>query len=305
MSTTATPVTLKMYSNGAGAYRSFSTYSPLFKMDFSSYALGAQPVGANGFAGNVPASPRFNTSTDFTDPLTGGQVLKLAITNFDGTGAGHTGAQQAFGGNMYTPPSPITLSEGKEMWCRIFHRFPSGYPFGTNPANLPIGNGDGAPHVKLFRFDCPDDSHPAIFYLDNFGAGSTGATVTSSCTIGFYDASPVVSSGMPDFPTQTVIDTSKWYCLEWYVKFSNAGNGAIRAWVDGTFCGEVTGINTVGAGTNGTATNFVYGNYKNGGFPANCAWYLANIICTMQTPDAIDSGGRPMIGTTRKASDFV
>ncbi len=266
-------------SAGGGA-----SYTPQKLISFESGVLGAQAQGANSF---VSAHANTLFSDAVSGPFGGSRVCKIEGQNVGGT---------VFGGVLSEPN--VRPAEGSGIWIRIWHHFPSTFCFQNN--GLTINNdADAWGGTKWIRVQWGGGTTRMTFQMSNYSS-------TTCNTYGeMYGATNegIGADIIQNFPSQLQVARGGWRCLEWHVHFSeSAAVGYIEGWVDGAHCGRKMCV-TMPASLN--LTEIHYGDYINGGHILNNPWYIDEGIITLQTPDAIDAGGRPFIGTTRSVGDFA
>ncbi|HEU4654400.1 MAG TPA: hypothetical protein VFS47_10455 [Steroidobacteraceae bacterium] len=120
-------------------------------------------------------------------------------------------------------------------------------------------------------------------------------------TAAYGDISEMGAGNQP-FPDYTAapLVRGKWQALQTHWHFGDS-DGYVEGWVDDTYLGR-SNHTTLKSGA--TVDGIVYGDYWNGGFPVDQAFYYDDVIVTAQKPNTVDSGGRPFIHPSHKVSDF-
>lgn len=261
---------------GASAALPSSLYTPILKRDFSGGTNGSLASGSTAF---IAPESRTIFSNAITGPYGEPIVCRTGFTAQD---------QGAFGGQLWG--GSLSVSDGDDLWIRVWDYFPSTWNFGYSPNNP---TNDGWLATKWFRYFFSSGGDNC---WQTAGAGNLwGLTCESGGNFNL------------DYPTAGItaptLPRNQWICRDYHVRHhNNASLGFIRAWQDGVFIGQINGTTKAAGAVN--ITQFLVGNYYNGGAPGAQVYYMANIIVTTQTPDAVDSGGRPLIGMTRKVADF-
>lgn len=256
-------------------------YTPARLLSFEGGSLNTPAQGPNGL---VWAVSNTQYSDDVAGPLGGNRVCRIEGQNAGGT---------SFGGGLVSPG--VRPSEGSDCWVRIWHYFPDDFCFRNN------GGEDHWGQTKWIRFQWGTDGGARFtFQIGNFSP--------SACnTYGImWGASDEGLAGVDNrlFPNQLQIPRGGWRCLEWHVHFSTEPDvGYIEGWVGDEHTGLTRCVTM--PPTSLALTEIIYGDYYNGGYVANNPWYIAEGIITFETPDAVDSSGRPRIGPTRAVGDFA
>lgn len=257
-------------------------YTAFKLFSFDSGNVGDAISGTDGlFAPRVITGLSQTRSNDIAGPFGGGKVAKIQWTQ---------ASVDYFGGKICNVG--FRPDDGSSCWVRIYHYFPNDFCFQNN------GDGDEWGQTKWLRFQWTNDVGPRhTFQIGNW---SNSTCNTSGNMWGATRESISTGQNMA-FTNKPSILRGQWNCLEWSVTFStNENTGKIRAWLNGDFVGEVTGVtmpDTV------VLDSIVFGDYINGGSVVN-TFYIDEGIITFETPDKLDSGNRPMIGTDRKVGDF-
>lgn len=172
------------------------------------------------------------------------------------------------GGN-YTFPQ--TLSEGDELWFRMYVYFPNNFDFTTNP------------RTKLMR--------------TKNGGGHTGLTWRSSGTVNAnneIDVSKFIANN-PNYKSLFTLEKGVWQAVEMYLKLSSKpGSGVYRVWHKGKLVFDDRKTQTLVAGYN--VPGGFFGSYWNGGSPKPQSMYVDDIVWTSDTPSNRDANGHPFIG---------
>lgn len=279
--------------------------------NYSGGTIGTDPLtGGDWAASTTPAKTTYQLPSTYgiTDPWGGNSQI---IRQENGTVAGQTG----FGGNITFLGG---LGEGDEVWVRWYEYFPTTFMF----ANGDVNDG-GSAALKWMRFQGTDvgaGGAPRLTYKP-----WATADCTWPCSSGLTTYTPKDISGENtgwdtrypgrdwDFTGPPSFARGQWVATQVYLRLSkgdgtiDAGNGLLRVWVNNTLIGE-TQRNTlppVGHVQEGSLLQSLWwGNYWNGGFPQFQSWYHDEVIVTTQTPNTVDSGGRPFIHPDTRVIDF-
>jgi len=267
-------------ANATTTATSAPSYTPLKLISFDSGTLGAQAGGATGF--DVPQDTSVNGypkySADIAGPFGGGKICKMAWSAAD---------KYFFGGDYFRGSK--TIVDGDSLWVRQYIYLVPTYLWTYSAANT---NGDGWGGTKFLRIWFADGS-------DNCWQMYNDGKIWGMTTEGYATLNHTFNRA-----AMTATPQGQWVCQEKQIFFhSNPALGKGRFWENGVFVQEFTG-QTKAPGTV-TVTRILHGDYWNGGSPQAQSWYLDEIIITTQTPDAVDTSGRPYIGTARKVSDFA
>ena len=266
---------------GTTGSASSPAYTPARLMSFEGGTLGAVADGANAF---VSAMSNTLYSNDVAGPLGGSRVCHIEGQNLGGT---------VFGGLMAQPN--IRPAEGTGCWIRIWHYFPDTFCFQNN------GAGDAWGQTKWIRLQWGDGGVRMTFQVGNYSSSACNSYGT------MWGATDEGVGGTLNltFTSPLQIPRGGWRCLEWHVHFStDAETGYIEGWVGDDHSGRVY-CQTLPSSSGLELEELIYGDYINGGHILDNPWYIDEGIITFETPDAVDSGGRPRIGTARATGDFA
>jgi len=207
--------------------------------------------------------------SDTAPSINGTQVAVASIERGD----------QGFGrwGGAFDFPD---LSEGQEIWFRVFIYYPIGFDF-------TISRGVG---LKTLRIHTASSTGSNEGYFDMLSNGIKGITVGSEITSDFFENNARWKAiGSP-------IITGRYHAYEQYVKFSSEpGKGIYRVWQDGKLVFEDTQTKTMRSTT--SVSDFIYiWSYWNGNAPKSQEAYLDYVVITNETPVTKDKNGNPYIG---------
>lgn len=97
--------------------------------------------------------------------------------------------------------------------------------------------------------------------------------------------------------TSYVFPRGRWFALQMSWKVATDNTAHVRVWSDDQFIGECLGAGRVSAGYQ--VQNFGIGDYWNGGAwiknGSTGSFWIDDVVVTKQTPNTLDSGGRPYI----------
>jgi hypothetical protein len=283
------------------------TYQPLYTADFEGGAVGNTVQELS--VATTPAKTTYSNS--IAGPFGGARVVKQTNT---------VGAK-FFGGSLtnFTP----NLDVGDEVWVRWYEYFPD------NGSTFMWANGDnvdgGSGAIKWMRFEYTNKARMTLEMNAN-------PNCALPCASGKTDLRPKyvigenmgwllyegrhnpVQAYMADYSAPAPsFSRGQWHAIQVYMRLSKGdiahgdGNGLIRVWVDNTLTGEFNRntLPPVGHSSEGATIRSVWwGNYWNGGFPANQSWFLDEVIVTTDRPNTTDSGGRPFIHPQTRVADF-
>jgi hypothetical protein len=192
------------------------------------------------------------------------------------------------------------------MWIRVYHRFPS-----TFCAGYGTKSGDGWGYTKWLRlqfnttstFQWDTESARLTYQLGGF-SGSSCSPAASSPTIATLTVEGVPNGEFVWFDRSNAraVQRDQWRALQFQIHWSTS-SGWVRVWDHDTYIGQFTGGATLKPDT--YLTRLILGDYWNGGSRESTNWYIDEVIITAQTPNTLDSGGRPYIDPQTKVSDFV
>lgn len=262
------------------------TYTPLFLSNLTGGNVGDEPISSEWGFGQQ-ASLKY--STDIAGPFGESKCGKLIIP-----GGGVYPQSYFFGGGITS--STFSLTSGDNLWIRQYQRFTAG--FCAAYSNTDASGMDGYGNTKWFRGYF--DDHPFwTFHLQNFSHQSCNV---NGPRIGDIET----DTGIDGFEGAGVILTrDEWLAIQLHVRCSSvAANAFCRVWIGETFIGELS-TPTMTTHPGGTSTCYIrLGDYWNGGSYQSSTVYLGDTIVTKQTPNTLDSGGRPFIHPLHKKADF-
>lgn len=268
------------------------SYTPLF-----TYSASGQTVGQRLVDFNPEGTPPIY-SNDVTGPFGQSPVIKVfgtAGSNWYGGRWKHEFGQSA-----------AQLLSAGNMWIRVYHRFPKEFCAGHGSTS-----GDGWGFTKWLRlqfntsklFSWDTQSGRLTYQLGGFSLNSCTSAATSP-TI-----SIVTMEGVPngkfiwlDGNGARVVPRDQWRALQLQIHWSTT-SGWVRVWDHDTYIGQFSDGPTLEADT--YLTNLVLGDYWNGGSIQATSWYIDELVVTTQTPNTLDSGGRPYIDPRTRVSDFT
>lgn len=200
-----------------------------------------------------------------------------------------------FGGYFQTPG--IDVGAGQDLWMRQALYFPKGTCFGHG------SGGDGWGVTKWMRIEF-DNGGPAgspgdrlTLQLGNMALDGCNPTATIWGASREYAG---VANARPGSDVHMQAET--WHMLQWQVHLATDDSGFIRFWLNEQFVGQWDG-QTVSAES--PRVSFIaYGDYWNGTPFQDLNWYLDEVIMTTETPDTLDSEGRPYIAPSARVADW-
>lgn len=262
------------------------TYTPVFKSNFTGGSVGSAPAASEwGFV----QQNSLKYSNDVAGPFGESQCGKLIVP-----GGGLYPSSYFFAGYIF--PSAISMADGDDLYIRVYHRITSSFCAAYSNTS---GTNDGYGNTKWFRGYF--DGHPFwTFHLENFSQQSCNA---SGPRIGDIET----DTGVSGFEgSGIVLARDQWFAMQIHVRNSSvAANAFCRVWIDYTYVGQLS-TPTMTTHPGGTSSfELVLGDYWNGGSHQDSTIYLGDIIASKQTPNTLDSGGRPYIHPLHKKADFA
>lgn len=273
------------YSEARGA--TSPTYTPFMVFDFN--GTNGASASQTEFSPEPDQSP--NNSLTYSNAITG-PFSETINARQDMVGAGN----KYFGGGLLDGSS-LTIANNTDTWIRIFHYFPSAFCAGYDQGTGEGGDGYGA--TKWLRYGFGAGGDRITHQLGGFLNSACGTAMNQS-----YTSFEIAGGADANTPSPVTIPRDQWVALQWQVNWQETATGFVRAWLDDTYLGEVTGIITKPTGDN-ILNDLTYGNYWNGSPSQAVFWYIQSIIGTQQTPNTLDSGGRPFISPATKVGDFA
>lgn len=261
------------------------TYTPLMLETWSEGTNG-NTISTSNFV------PRGSTSTatytnavtgPFGAPITGQFTIEEAGRNFGGSLAGGVGG--------------TTCAEGTSMWIRVANRIPAEFCAGYQ---LSTGEGsDGYGSTKWIRLGFAPTGQRLTLQLSGFLDSACGTNVSVG-----YISDEIGGSGPQYFPSSPVLARNTWNMIQIRIYFStNASLGYAELWIDDTYIGQTGNFQTLPVGDD-VLNDLTLGDYWNGASQADNTWQWDEIIVTQETPNTLDSGGRPYISELTQVSDF-
>ena len=226
--------------------------------DFENFALGSAPEGDSGF------TDAFTSTVVTNDFINGGERSARTSTTAGCTCFG------AWGGEIQFPP----LSEGEEVWLRVYLYFPQNFDF-TAPGGI------GLKTLRLHRRSSGGNNE-----------GYVDVLIRGNLVIGN-------EVQWPDFVARDVgsnVPRGQWHAVELYVRLhSSPGQGAIRVWQNGALVYENASTQTLKSSTSKMDFFYLF-SYWNGGAPRTQSAYIDDIAISATVPSNIDASGNPFIG---------
>lgn len=268
------------------------TYTPTLSWTAAGGTAGAYITGWDGTVANDMLN-EVRYSTDIAGPFGGGMTAKNQLRLID---------KVQFGGYLLMNRA---LPVGTDLWLRMYVYFPSDFCFSYGT------NGDGWGATKWFRVQ--STAGRSTIELGS-GGGSLAnanyafkASPTCGTTIGMFGDINEMGAPTSPFPKWTpelggkAIQRGVWQALQVQWHFGDGADGFIRGWIDDVYLGQ---SNHTTLPTGARVTDLVLGDYWNGGFPKEQSFYLDEIVISTQTPNTVDSGGRPYISPKTRVADF-
>lgn len=261
------------------------TYAPLFISNLTGGNVGNAPISSEW---SFVQQNSIKYSSDVPGPFGESKCGKLIVP-----GGGVYPSSYFFAG--YIHPE-TTLTSGEDLYVRVYQRFTSSFCAAYSNTS---GTNDGYGNTKWFRGYFND--HPFwTFHLENFSFRSCNP---SGPRIGDIET----DTGIAGFESSGVIlNRDEWIAMQLHVRCSSvAANAFCRVWLGETYLGQLSTptMTTHPGGT--TRFSLVMGDYWNGGAHQTSTVYLGDIIVSKQTPNTLDSGGRPFIHPSHKKADFA
>lgn len=290
----------KIFSGEPSGSSPPADYTPFFTWTTEGRSNGASLDG-NGWVDGINAT----YSNDITGPHGESLVGKFICE----TRAQQSNPDGSFFGGTIASGSVVTdaaIGSGDHLWFRMYHYFPSGFCHSYAPG------GDGWGRCKWFRFDWPGGDPPPRTYVD-ISQISGGCGTTSNIRGGGTEQITPCYLSEDDAPANNLINGS-WLAVQVHIYFNSAATGYAEFWVGTTYQGrEILRLNSDDSPTtvwanapgSGVMQAMILGDYWNAGPTKQETLYLADCIATTETPTTLDSGGRPYISPSAKASDFA
>jgi hypothetical protein len=283
---------------GHSAAQEAPVYVPFIKTNFSGTLYASTSL--------AQLSPRVAGCSTYSNEIAGpfleAQVAKQIIPAYSG-GAG-TGN---FGGKLSEGVAP-NIVDGTSLWMRIYHYIPSSWCSGYSTDGFGWGN------LKLIRVELNNGSIPNFGPKITIQLGELVANACQSAAVGpslhgatFEDAGGYTfTTGTNKWLTSPpVLPRDQWFSLQFKILFKTDNTGHIQYWIDNTFAGETSNLNTLPAGSSFFVDQIVYGDVWNGGSHSANTWYIQQVLSTIQQPNTYDAESRPFISPSTKASDFI
>lgn len=255
------------------------TYTPMFTDDFETYSSGA-PYPANSYWPD-------RTLVDTSRSLSGSKSNKITFQQ----------GNNFFGGKQ---DLPTTAGEGETVWFRAFFYFPETFSFSADNITgdywgfgkfmvlSQVGGGGSRMYMQL--------PSPSMKNYGDDGFSPAGILVGADA--------PMSTCWNPGNGLSWTVPRNRWVALQMAWKLSTT-NGWVRLWADDTFIGECSTIMPQGY----RVGNWGIGNYWNGGpwiqNSSTADFWMDDVVVTKQTPNTVDSQGRPYIHPSHFAGEFV
>jgi hypothetical protein len=206
----------------------------------------------------------------------------------------------------------LGIGPGDHVWIRAYHYFPVGFCFSSDPdSGAPEGNWG---NIKWYRFEFSGERRNTI-QIGDLGGTAIATEPTCGATAGWggmtdeYGGNGENKAYPSASPAPAEITRGSWLALQTHIYFQSDNTGYAENWVNDTYLGRLVSVPS-GATTfptcptSGALSFIVFGDYWNGypGFTQD--FYIDDIVITSQTPNTVDSGGRPYISPTTRVSDF-
>lgn len=268
------------------------TYTPILSWSAAGGSAGAYITGWDGTVGNDMLN-EIRYSTDISGPFGSGMTAKNQLRLTD---------KVQFGGYLLMNRAFVA---GTDLWLRMYVYFPSDFCFSYG------SNGDGWGATKWFRVQ--STAGRSTIELGSGGGSLSNANYafkagpTCGSTIGMFGDINEMGAATSPFPKWTpelggkAIQRGVWQALQVQWHFGDGASGFIRGWIDDVYLGQ-SNHTTLPAGAR--VTDLVLGDYWNGGFPKDQAFYIDEIVVSTQAPNTVDSGGRPFISPKTRVADF-
>lgn len=266
--------------------------------DFSNLTLGETYANGSWKAGQCVI--------DGTRAFTGNRSLKITLD--PGQGDNSCGGDGYYGGRQTLP---AVVPPGKTIWYRLRAYFPSefswGYVYQNNNAadEAEAANcghpqfSDGNVDLKFMRLT-PDVGSRNYLHLPVHRRNVAQPAGPHAMTLASEPGAITHQLTAPEGR----LEMDAWNTLEWAVHVAKDGTGWMRAWRNGKFVGEVTGIDTIGADATGI-DEWAIGTHFNGvqftdGLPGRESFWVDDIIIASdadgyEPPTATDAEGRVCI----------
>jgi hypothetical protein len=272
------------------------TYTPILRWRGAGGTVGQYILGWDGTAANDGLN-EIKYSTDVAGPF-GGAVVGKSELNLTGPNA-----LLQFGGYLLTNRAFVA---GTDLWLRMYTYFPLDFCFSYG------SYGDGWGPIKWFRISANNANGPrSTIEMGTPTAMGDGYNFrpwpTCGTTVALWADVNEMGAGTSPFPYYKpelggkAITRGVWLALQVQWHFGDGAAGYTRGWVDDVYLGQ-NNHTTCPAGS--VIERLVLGDYWNGGFPKQQAFYIDDIIITTQTPNTLDSGGRPYISPATSAASW-
>ena len=247
----------------------FSTQAQAWSINagFENGKIGTQADGPDGFPGGAFKNTKYSNVVSQTGKQSAVSTIKSGTNGFS-----------EFGGTLKFPNH---LSNGDEVWFRVWAYFPAGFSFscggctqGVKFMRVHTANANGTNegyHTILLKDDNVEVDSEVTgkpFHNNNAGKKTVGGKNTRGT----------------------------WHAYEIYIKFSSQpGKGVYRVWKNGNLIFQDTKTNTLK--TSASKSDFIYlFSYWNGGAPKTQSVYIDNIVLTNARPSATDAHGNSFVG---------
>lgn len=250
---------------------SVNSFAWVISADFEQGAVGSPARGDDAFD-----NPKATTVISADRAISGKQSAISTIRQGD-DGFRDWGGQWSF---------PSELAEGDEIWYRVWVYYPAGFDFSC-------GCPEGIKFMRIRTYSQQGAYEGSWdYYLRADGAVmATGLNQEAFYKINHpYPFDDIRGIGGP-------ITTGVWHAFEHYIKFSaTAGQGIIRAWLDGRLIFEDRVTPTLVSPTSKVSQATLW-TYWNNMAPRTQSAYVDDVIITNEAPSARDDQGNLFVGT--------
>ena len=242
--------------------------------DFEKGSIGTEAQGDDGFS-DAFTNTYYSNEKSHTGNKSAKSTIKVGTTGWPD-----------FGGSF---KFPTQLTEGKEVWIRLWVYYPTGFSFNCGGCTQGVkfmrvhtksssGTHEGYHSVLI--------SSESLINVDNSLAGVT--------TELYQNNGPWPYEKMRNIGSKVTLGT--WHAFEQYFKFSGTpGKGIYRVWEDGKLIFDDKLTRTLISST--SSADFIYiWTYWNEKASQTQSAYIDDVLITNERPSNLDSHGNPFIG---------
>lgn len=312
MATSDSPLSITASSSLQLISGAAPAFTPMVAEDFEAQVL-AQTYSAGTWKAGYSV-------VDGSQVFAGTKALKIIAETYDGVTCG--GAQDSYYGGRQT--LPVKVTPGYTIWYRARVYFPPTFSWGYVYQNGLSADESAASGCGLSSDSDGNDNGLKFLRLSESTSGGRNYIYlpTQRRNMAQPDRTWGVMLNNEHSQFNEFLDVAggkiipgTWQAIQLALTVSHTGAGKMQAWIDDSFLGERTNINTCSVSQGGIdewaiGTHFNGGHYSDTGDSSHKAFYVDDVIVASDmpgygAPGTTDSGGRPFIDPSIRAGDFA